>query len=119
LYVESCGQCPPCKLGSGEITERLERIEAGGGDERDLDVIGHWLERVTDGSRCYLAAEEQRLVSSVLRAFPEEFAEHLEQHRCPRPGRLPMPKLSDLGDGVAIYDESFWRKRPDWTYEPD
>jgi NADH-quinone oxidoreductase subunit F len=119
LYVESCGQCPPCKMGSGEITERLERIETGAGDDRDLEVIGHWLERVTDGNRCYLAVEEQRVVSSVLRAFPEEFAEHLEQHRCPRPARRPMPKLLDLADGVATYDESFWRKRPDWTYEPD
>jgi hypothetical protein len=29
-----------------------------------------------------------------------------------------MPKLVDLVDGRATYDESFWRKRPDWTYEP-
>jgi len=33
--------------------------------------------------------------------------------------RLPIPKLLDLANGVAIYDESFWRKRPDWTYGPD
>ena len=118
LYVESCGQCPPCKMGSGEITQRLERIETGVGTDRDLEVIGHWLARVTDGNRCYLAVEEQLVVSSVLRAFPEEFAEHLEQHRCPRPGRRAMPKLLDLADGSATYDESFWRKRPDWTYEP-
>jgi hypothetical protein len=30
-----------------------------------------------------------------------------------------MPKLLDLADGTATYDESFWRKRPDWTYETD
>ncbi|MGE3447796.1 MAG: NADH-ubiquinone oxidoreductase-F iron-sulfur binding region domain-containing protein [Microbacteriaceae bacterium] len=119
LYVESCGQCPPCKMGSGEITERLERIETGAGDDRDLGIIAHWLERVTDGNRCFLAVQEQRVVSSVLRAFPEEFAEHLEQHGCPRPARRPMPKLLDLADGAATYDDSFWRKRPDWTYEPD
>ena len=119
LYVESCGQCPPCKMGSGEITESLERIETGAGDDRDLGIIAHWLERVTDGNRCYLAVEEQRVVSSVLRAFPDEFAEHLEQHGCPRPARRPMPKLLDLADGAATYDDSFWRKRPDWTYELD
>ena len=38
--------------------------------------------------------------------------------RCPRPRRLPIPKLLDLADGVATYDETFWRKRPDWTYDP-
>jgi hypothetical protein len=58
------------------------------------------------------------VVSSVLRAFPEEFVEHLDLHRCPRPARRPIPKLLDLADGRAIYDESFWRKRPDWTYDP-
>ena len=104
---------------AGEITERLERIETGAGEDRDLEVIAHWLRRVTDGSRCYLATEEQQVVSSLLRAFPEEFAEHIENHGCPHPQRRPMPKLVDLVDGTAVYDESFWRKRPDWTYEPE
>ena len=117
LSIESCGQCPPCKIGSGEITLRLEQIELGAGDERDLEVISGWLQRVTDGSRCYLATEERLVVSSILRAFPEEFVEHLEQGRCPRPGRRPIPKLLDVVDGVASYDELYWHKRPDWTYD--
>src|SRR5690606_5656256 len=50
LSIESCGQCPPCKLGSSAITERLERIETGVGTEADLDVIAGWLPRVTDGN---------------------------------------------------------------------
>ena len=119
LSIESCGQCPPCKLGSSAITEHLERIEHGVGNERDLDAITGWLGHVTDGSRCYLAAEEQIVVTSILRAFPEEFAEHIDLGRCPRPRRLPIPKLLDLANGRAVYDESFWRKRPDWTYAPD
>jgi NADH-quinone oxidoreductase subunit F len=118
LSVESCGQCPPCKIGSGEITVRLERIETGIGAEDDIVAIQGWLARVTDGSRCYLATEEQRVVSSVLRAFPDEFVAHLEQHRCPRPARQPIPKLVDLAGGRATYDETFWRKRADWTYDP-
>jgi NADH:ubiquinone oxidoreductase subunit F (NADH-binding) len=117
LSIESCGQCPPCKLGSSEITTRLERIETGVGTDSDIAAIGGGLERVTDGSRCYLAVEEQIVVSSILRSFPQEFAEHLELHRCPRPTRRPIPKLIDLVDGRASYDESFWRKRPDWTYD--
>ena len=81
-------------------------------------AIGGWLDRVTDGNRCYLAVEEQLLVSSIMRAFPAEFAEHIERHGCPLPGGRPMPKLLDLTDGKATYDEAFWRKRPDWTYDP-
>jgi NADH:ubiquinone oxidoreductase subunit F (NADH-binding) len=117
LSIESCGQCPPCKLGSGAITGHLERIETGIGDDHDLAEITRWLDHVTDGSRCFLATEEQVMVGSVLRAYPEEFAEHLELGRCPRPRRLPIPKLLDLAEGRATYDESYWLKRPDWTHD--
>jgi NADH:ubiquinone oxidoreductase subunit F (NADH-binding) len=118
LAVESCGQCPPCKTGSGEITARLARLESGAGDLDDVGVIQSWLERVTDGNRCYLAVEEQRLVSSILRAFADEVVEHIERGRCPRPGERPLPKLLDLRDGRATYDDDYRRKRPDWTYAP-
>ena len=118
LSIESCGQCPPCKIGSSEITAHLEQLETGAGGDDDLRSIVHWLERVTDGNRCYLAVEERVVVDSILRAFPDEFAEHVELGRCPHPRQLPIPKLVDLADGEATYDETFWRKRPDWTYDP-
>ena len=116
LSVESCGQCPPCKLGSSAITEHLERIELGGGTDEDLAAVVGWLDHVTDGNRCYLAVEEQTVVASVLRQYAGELTEHLDHHACPRPRRLPIPKLLDLSDGRATYDERFWSKRPDWTY---
>ena len=118
LSIESCGQCSPCKLGSAEITQCLQRIETGTGTDNDLEVMGGWLLRVTDASRCYLASEERIVVSSILRTFPEEFADHIERQRCPSARQDPMPKLVDLRDGHATYDETFWHKRPDWTYAP-
>jgi NADH-quinone oxidoreductase subunit F len=119
LFVESCGQCPPCKNGSGEITGHLDRIEAGAGTNDDVAQIGAWLEKVTDGNRCYLAVEEQVVVASILRAFPDEVVAHLEQGRCPRPRELPFPKVVDLTEGRAVYDERQGRKQPDWTYAAD
>jgi NADH-quinone oxidoreductase subunit F len=119
LYVESCGQCLPCKQGSGEITARLERLEAGAGTPGEVDEIATWLGKVTDGARCYLASEEQLVVTSLLRAFPDEVAEHLAEGRCPRPRPLPLPKLIDLAGGRAVYDERHHLKRPDWTYPTD
>jgi len=116
LYIESCGQCPPCKIGSGEITTMLERIETGAGEDTDIARIGGWLDLVTDANRCYLGTEERIVVSSILRAFTDEFVEHIERHVCPRPERRPIPKLLDLANGVATYDERFWSKQPDWTY---
>ncbi len=117
LWIESCGQCPACKLGTQEITHRLNEIEACRGSDADIAVIGARLGNVTDANRCYLGTQEQRVVSSILRAFPEEFAAHLDGN-CPTPRTdLVAPKIVDLRDGTVTYDEHHRRKLPDWTYE--
>jgi len=116
LYVESCGQCPACKLGTQAITERLDSVELGRGTDLDIETIGGRLRTVTDANRCALPVEEQNIVASVLRAFPEEFVDHLEGRGCPRPRALVMPKLVDIVDGEAVYDEHYELKQPDWTY---
>jgi NADH:ubiquinone oxidoreductase subunit F (NADH-binding) len=116
LYVESCGQCPACKFGTGEVTAYLERILAGGATEHDVEVIGARLDTVTDANRCFLGAQEQRVVGSLLGAFPEEFVAHLEGRVPPPSSKEPVPKLVDIRDGVAVYDERQARKQPDWTY---
>ena len=116
LHVESCGQCPPCKLGSEDISVRLWRIQDGKGTDDDVEEIGGWLAKVTDGARCYLATEERDVVSSILRCFPEEFAEHIETGRCPRPRQVPLGKIVDLTHEGVVYDDRQAYKRPDWTY---
>jgi NADH-quinone oxidoreductase subunit F len=117
LYVESCGQCPPCKFGTGEITDALDRIATGRGDQAQLDRIRQRLTTVTDANRCFLPVEEQRVISSILRAYPEDFVAHLEGD-CPRPREIPVPKIVDITDSVVTYDGRQGTKRPDWTY-PD
>ncbi|MDQ3896155.1 MAG: SLBB domain-containing protein [Actinomycetota bacterium] len=117
LWIESCGQCPACKLGTQEITYRLNEIEACRGSEEDVAVVGARLGNVTDGNRCYLPVEEQHVVGSILRAFPDEFAAHLEGH-CPNPRTdLIAPVIVELEGGAVTYDERHRRKLPDWTYE--
>jgi len=51
-----------------------------------------------------------------MNAFSREFADHIELGKCPLPRDLSIPKLVDLANGVALYDESYRRKQPDWTY---
>ena len=116
LAVESCGQCPPCKRGSGDITAALERLSAGGADQADIEVVGARLRTVTDANRCYLGTEEQLLVSSLLETFPEDFADHLGGLCRLPPRRHQVPKIEDIADGVVVYDERQALKRPDWTY---
>lgn len=116
LYVESCGQCSACKLNSGEITLRLERLEEGLATISDVNEIGGLLQKVTDQSRCFLPEEEQIVVSSIMRAFPEEFVSHLEQGVVA--GReYVVPKIVDLADGRVVYDKRIMLKQPDWTYD--
>jgi NADH:ubiquinone oxidoreductase subunit F (NADH-binding) len=117
LYVESCGQCLPCKLGTGHITSALETLRDGGGSDRELDVIAERLRVVADGNRCYLPVQEQKLISSIIEQFPDDVAAHLEGSCRSDRGKLPTPKIVDLVDGVVTYDERQERKRPDWTYE--
>ena len=118
LWVESCGQCPPCKLGTGAVTQELEAIEAGGGDEGSLSRILARARTCTDGQRCALPTGESLLIQSLVQSFGEEFREHVGRP-CPRPGSARFPKLEDLDEdaGRFRYDEGYERKRPDWTYE--
>jgi NADH-quinone oxidoreductase subunit F len=116
LYVESCGQCRACKYGCGEITRRLDALARARGDSHDFEVIGWRLRDITDQNRCFLGEEERRVVSSLLREFPEDFAAELEGASPLDP--LPIPKIVDLRDGTAVYDEQQPRKQPDWTYAP-
>ncbi len=115
LYVESCGQCPACKLGCGAVSEGLDLVATGAGTLDDVEAIAYRLRTVTDGNRCYLPVQAQRVVGSILTTFGDEFNAALAGRPLPDRGFV-LPKLVDLAGGVATYDERQALKRPDWTY---
>jgi NADH:ubiquinone oxidoreductase subunit F (NADH-binding) len=115
LYVESCGQCPACKLGCGAVSDGLDVLATGAGTVEEVEAIAYRLQSVTDGNRCYLPVQAQRVVGSILTAFADEINDALEGRPLPDRGFV-LPKLVDLADGVATYDERQALKRPDWTY---
>jgi NADH:ubiquinone oxidoreductase subunit F (NADH-binding) len=117
LSIESCGQCPACKLNSGEITERLAKLDRGEGGPADVETILARALKVTDGQKCALPTGETLIVQSALQLFPEEFRAHTEGP-CPNRHDLRLPKLVDWDEatGRFAYDERYDRKRPDWTY---
>ena len=59
--------------------------------------------------------QEQLVVRSILRVFADELDVHVTGGR-PYEGVVEVPKLVDIRDGVALYDERQGRKQPDWTY---
>src|ERR687889_771152 len=94
LFVESCGQCPACKFGTGEATQTLAAIQAGGGSDRDLELILVRARGSTGGQKCALPTGESLLMQSLVQAFQAEFASHVGRS-CPLPRELPLHKLID------------------------
>jgi NADH-quinone oxidoreductase subunit F len=117
LHVESCNQCPPCKINSAVITEALERLLAGVGSPDEIKQIRDATATVEDGQRCYLATSERSVVESILASFPDDFGRHVRQEPCPLDHNVQLPKIADYSekDGFT-FDPIYSRKQPDWTY---
>ena len=114
LHVESCGQCNSCKLGTYDVTSLLEGLVLGGPTR--IDVVARLrraLAGVTDAARCYLPTQEQRVIASLLDGFPDDLAERLAG--IPGDPDVPLPKIVDIRDGVAVLAEGPPFKHPDWT----
>jgi NADH-quinone oxidoreductase subunit F len=117
LHVESCGQCPPCKLHSEDVSEVLARIDAGDGAGDDIREVLIRCSMVTDGQRCGLPDGVAAVVPSLITAFRNEFEDHLNERRCPLARDLDLPKIADYRlDAGFIFDRRHALKRPDWTY---
>jgi NADH-quinone oxidoreductase subunit F len=117
LFVESCGQCPACKFGTGEVTETLSAIDAGGGSDRDLELILVRARGSTGGQKCALPTGESLLMQSLVQVFGNEFAGHIGRS-CPLPRELSFHKIVDwdASAGRFAYDLTYAKKQPDWTY---
>jgi NADH:ubiquinone oxidoreductase subunit F (NADH-binding) len=116
LHVESCAQCPPCKLNSADILEILERLDRGE-DPGELDTALERARTVTDGQKCALPTGTSLLMQSLLLTFEDEISRH-RGNACANPRGLILPKLIDLDpvSGRFVYDDEYGAKQPDWTY---
>ncbi len=115
LAVESCGQCSPCKLDGENLTERLMKVTESVATEFDMGVIRKRIGTVADRSRCYLATQQQVLLDSLLKHFPEEFEGHITNAKGPVEPEL-IAELIDIRGGRAYLDERHRQKQYDWSY---
>ncbi len=115
LHVESCAQCPACKVNSGTINELFTALHDGSGTLGDLEEIIARADRVTDGQKCALPTGTKLVVLSLVQAFADEFAAHVGAE-CPRPRTLEFPKLVDYDEeaGKFLYDRRYESTTPDW-----
>lgn len=117
LYVESCGQCPACKFGTGQTTTLLADVESEGASERTVESILMRAKGSTDGQKCALPTGESLLIQSVVQVFADEFRDHMG-HACPLPRELTFHKIVDWDEATErfVYDQTYAKKQPDWTY---
>jgi NADH-quinone oxidoreductase subunit F len=109
LSVESCGQCPACKLGTTAVTDLLQTsIDS---HELDLSLVAARLSSVDDAARCYLPTQAQRTVGSLLADLRRPGARDGVERR-----DLLVATLVDLDGDHFTVDERHRRKQPDWTY---
>jgi len=80
---ESCGECAPCRLGTRQMHEILERICAGEGCEPDVDLLAEIGDAVHLGSLCGLGQTAPNPVLTTIRYFRDEYEAHIKQKRCP------------------------------------
>ncbi len=88
---ESCGQCTPCREGSGWLERVLRRIEHGDGREDDLDLLLDVSDNISPGLRwppqqttiCVLGPSIPSSIHSGIAMFKDEFLLHVKEGRCP------------------------------------
>ena len=80
---ESCGKCPPCRIGTKRMYEILDRITKGKGEEGDIEKLETLAESIRQASLCGLGQTAPNPVLSTLRYFRDEYEAHVKEHRCP------------------------------------
>ncbi len=79
---ESCGKCPPCRIGTYQMLQILEKITSGYGEEGDIDRLEAIGNIVKKGSLCGLGQTAPNPVLSTIRHFREEYEEHINDKIC-------------------------------------
>jgi NADH-quinone oxidoreductase subunit F len=80
---ESCGKCVPCRVGTRQLVQILERICKGKAELADLARLEHLAQAVKGGSLCGLGQTAPNPVLSSLKYFRDEFLAHVKDKRCP------------------------------------
>lgn len=82
-HHESCGQCSPCREGTGWMEKILHRIEKGHGTSKDIDLLNDIAKHVEGNTICPLGDAAAWPVASAIRHFRDEFEEHIKLQKCP------------------------------------
>jgi len=81
-HEESCGQCTPCREGTGWLYRVVSRIENGKGRPEDLALLDDMTVKIAGRTICALGDAAAMPVQGMLRHFREEFEYHIAHKKC-------------------------------------
>jgi NADH-quinone oxidoreductase subunit F len=81
-YEESCGQCTPCREGTGWLARVVHRIEHGQGRAEDLDLLTDVSKKIEGRTICGLGDAAAMPVASFIKHFRDEFQYHIDHKKC-------------------------------------
>ena len=81
-FEESCGQCTPCREGTGWMYRVIHRIEHGQGRPEDMELLNSVAGHIGGHTICALGDAAAMPVQSFLKHFGREFEHHIEHKRC-------------------------------------
>ena len=80
---ESCGKCPPCRIGTKRMHEILVKITEGKGTLEDLDKLEVLAKNIKESSLCGLGQSAPNPVLSTMKYFRDEYVAHVVDKKCP------------------------------------
>jgi NADH-quinone oxidoreductase subunit F len=108
-YEESCGQCTPCREGTGWLYRVVHRIEEGLGRMDDLALLDDVSDNIAGRTICALGDAAALPVKSFIKHFRDEFVHHIEHKGClvkkdiePKWGRAHVDRPHEPHPGDAI-----------------
>ena len=81
-YEESCGQCTPCREGTGWLYRIVDRIEHGKGRPEDLDMLDNVAQNIQGRTICALGDAAAMPVRAFLKNYRDEFQHHIDHKKC-------------------------------------
>ncbi len=80
---ESCGKCPPCRIGTRRMHEMLTKITEGRGEPGDIERLERLAQNIKASALCGLGQTAPNPVLSTIRYFRDEYEAHINEKRCP------------------------------------
>jgi NADH-quinone oxidoreductase subunit F len=102
-FEESCGQCTPCREGTGWMYRMVHRIEHGQGRMEDLDLLNNIADNIQGRTICALGDAAAMPVRAFIKQFRDEFAYHIENKRCLVPGHDHANSHAQAGRPAAVH----------------